>query len=194
MQQADFEALNEAAKAAAMEWPTDLVPVSEMLSAIAAGSLGCSPAVLIAPNASTTRSRYAPMSGSARPRCGERPPIGLRPSRRGRCGGAGTVRCGVEGGGGARRGRHSGGGTVVDGVLEGFFALLGLLSSATLYEPKSGLRRRFGTPSTVLKSRRRRLSNGVGPVGRLGGFNFARFRVIRARFHCRGDQLVNDSG
>ena len=108
--------------------------------------------------------------------------------------GAGTVRCGVEGGGGARRGRHSGGGTVVDGVLEGFFALLGLLSSATLYEPKSGLRRRFGTPSTVLKSRRRRLSNGVGPVGRLGGFNFARFRVIRARFHCRGDQLVNDSG
>ena len=77
---------------------------------------------------------------------------------------------------------------------EGFFALLGLLSSATLYEPKSGLRRRFGTPSTVLKSRRRRLSNGVGPVGRLGGFNFARFRVIRARFHCRGDQLVNDSG
>jgi hypothetical protein len=67
-------------------------------------------------------------------------------------------------------------------------------SSATLYEQNSGLRRRFGTPSTVLKSRRRRLFNGVGPVGRFGGFNFARFRVIRARFHCRGDQLVNDSG
>ena len=93
-----------------------------VLPAIAAGSLGCSPAVRIAPNASTTRSRYAPMSGSARPRCGASRPSRLRRARRGRRGGAGTVRGGGEGGGGARRGRHSGGAllsTALDDLLRG---------------------------------------------------------------------------
>ena len=44
------------------------------------------------------------------------------------------------------------------------------------------------------ENQRRRFEKEIKDAFEFGGFNFARFRVIRARFHCRGDQLVKDSG